>query len=732
MIPQERLSLMKDGYTQDQVEVIAAGEDAGLDVSVYRDKEFLAIQMEQIRLGLADNLPVWVYAKPEYDWFQMEEIRLGLKDGLDISIFASPEVPYEKMRQLRIGWEQGINLTSYMQYDAGIIREIREAKLASVDILGYVEAGYDEDQVHSIRVALEEGIEIAPYVQIDFRGVEIAEIYKGLKNGLDVSVYAKMEYNWQQMREIRLGLESRVDISYYSDPLYRWQQMREIRLGLEAGLPVILYQSLMYPAPEMAKKRQELLERFEGEEKQFDEQQGIPEEEDIDRLLGDNGLAVTISQKGMYAYLTVVTQKQTFSRKELLSFLESRDVRKGIKEENLQAIMEGRYGTEPILIAQGSIPRKGADGWYEFFFRTDVEKKPRILEDGSVDYQNVEWFETVSAGQKIAYYHEAQDGIDGYLVTGEPIVARKGSEIKQLTGIGFRVDEDKKTYWATVDGMIKLRNTYIEISKKLTLDEITMATGNLDFDGSIVIRGIVGNGVKVKATEDIIIEGAVGAAQIESGGNVILMQGMNSAGKGSIRAAGDINSKFFESVKVYAGGNIQTNNCMNSELYAEGRVEVINAIIGGKVESKKEIRTGEAGNKVGIKTRLEINVSEEAKRQMRLTKEALRKSAVELATLQNAYKDIQGKYAPEVRNAMDIYLKVENAIYTKEKEIRELEETEKGLEDELKSLELARVVVRGYAHEGVSVAFNGLEWKANDLYNITLRMKENRLDLLNN
>ena len=729
MLPQERLSLMKEGYTQDQVEVIAKGLDKGLDVSVYRDREFLAIQMEQIRLGLEDGLPVWVYASPEYDWFQMEEIRLGLKAGLDISMYASPEVPYEKMRQLRVGWEQGVNLTAYMDYDAGILKEIREARLASVDILEYVREGYDQEQLHSIRVALAEGIDIGPYAKMDFRGVAIAEIYKGLKSGLDVSVYAKIEYNWQQMREIRLGLESRVDISYYSDPLYRWQQMKEIRLGLEEGLPVILYQSLMYPSYEMARKRKELLAQVE---QQFEEHQELPEEEEINRLLNENGLAVTTSQRGMQAYLTVKAQKQTFSRKELLAFLESRDVRKGIREENLQAVMEGRYGTEPILIAQGAIPRKGADGWYEFFFRTDVEKKPRVLEDGSVDYQNIEWFETVTAGQKIAYYHEAQDGIDGYLVTGEPLVARKGTEMKRLTGTGFKVDEDKKTYWAAVDGMIKLKDTYIEIAKKLTLDEITMATGNLDFDGTIMIRGIVGNGVTIRATEDIVIEGAVGAARIESGGNVVLMQGMNSAGKGSIRAEGDINSKFFESVQVYAGGNIHTNNCMNSELHAEGKVEVINAIVGGKVAAKTEIRTGEAGNKVGIRTRLEINVSEEARRERYEVKEAIRKSSMELASLRNAYKDFQNKFAPEVRNAMDIYLKVENAVYTKEKELRELEEKLRELESELQKLELARVMVKGYVHEGVTVAFNELEWKATDLYNITIRMKENRLDLLNN
>ena len=79
MTPKERLDLIKEGYTQDQVMMILEGMNAGLDVSVYRNKEFLAFQMFQIREGLQEGLPVEHYAKPEFDWFQMEEIRLGLK-----------------------------------------------------------------------------------------------------------------------------------------------------------------------------------------------------------------------------------------------------------------------------------------------------------------------------------------------------------------------------------------------------------------------------------------------------------------------------------------------------------------------------------------------------------------------------------------------------------------------------------------------------------------------------
>lgn len=730
MTSKEQLKLIQEGYTRDQLVMIVEGLDAGLDVTAYRNKDFLAFQMYQIREGLLEGLPVKHYAKPEFDWFQMEEIRLGLKEGLDISYYAKPEIDYERMRQIRFGLHDGINLTPFLGLSAGVIGEIREAKLAKVDISKYVKKRYDDEQLHSIRLALEDGIDIDPYLIDDLRGVAISEIHKGLKSGLDVSEYAKAEYNWQQMREIRLGLEHRVDISIYADPLYRWRQMREIRLGLEAGLPVNLYKSLMYPADEMVKKRQALLEQIQIMEEE--QPQVLPPETIEAEPIGDDIMAVTTAQNGMLAYLTISEQGSKFTTKEILSFLEDKGIVKGILEDKLDAISKGKYSTEPILIARGSMPQKGADGWYEFFFRTDVEKKPRRLANDAVDYQNIEWFETVNEGQKIAFYHEAEEGTDGYLVTGEPVLARKGSESARLTGSGFRVDEDKKTYWAAIDGMIKLVGTRIDITKKLILDEITMATGNLTFDGSIVIQGKVGNGTKIEATEDIIIEGSVGAATIKTGGSVILKQGMNAAGKGFIRAGGDVVSKFFESVKVYAGGSIQTNNSLNSELFAEGKIEVINTIAGGKVQSKKEIQTFDAGNRVGLATNLEITISEETKREKFLTEEEIKKVTGELTTLKNSYEEFQVKYPPEIRNTMDIFLKLENAIFTKEKQMKELLEKLTELEEEIKKLDLAQVIIKGNAYEGVTVTMRGAAWKSSNLYNIIIKNKNSRLEVMNN
>ena len=74
------------------------------------------------------------------------------------------------------------------------------------------------------------------------------------------------------------------------------------------------------------------------------------------------------------------------------------------------------------------MPQAGADGWYEFFFDTNVKSNPVLMEDGSVDYQNAKWFELVKKGQTVAVYHEAQEGTPGYTIMGESLATKKGKE----------------------------------------------------------------------------------------------------------------------------------------------------------------------------------------------------------------------------------------------------------------------------------------------------------------
>lgn len=721
MILSEREDYLNAGFTKEQMEEIDAGRKEKLDVSVYADKNFLPIQMRQIRLGLMEHLPVSVYAKTEFDWFQMEEIREGLKAGVDVSLYASHEISYEKMRQIRKGLQVGINLCNYIRLDAGVIRQLRKALSAGINILKYINAGYDAEQLDEIRRALEKSINPDRYLLKELRAASIAEICKGMENGVDVTLYAKMDYSWRQMREIRKGLEAQIAVEKYSSPLYSWEQMREIRLGLEQGLDVDGYRLLRYTEGEMRKKRLYILEVIYREKERALQSQ-IKSEDFLFEFVSND----------MEAYVTVLAKDKAVTRARLLEILEQNRIRMGILEEAVQKIVSGECGRKPVLIAKGQIPHKGEDGRYEFFFRTNLERKPKVREDGSVDYQNIQWFEMVKEGQKLAVYHEAREGTDGYAVTGSVLKARKGTEQRILTGQGFRISEDRKTYTATMDGMISLEGDEMKITSHMQIDEITMATGNIVFGGSVHILGDVGYGTVVKASGDVVIDGTVEAATIESDGCVVLKKGMNSGGKGMIRAEKDVVSRFFEATKVVAKGNIEVDKCLNSQMSAGGTITSTRVLAGGISQAEQGFYLNNVGNQAGLRTVLKLYVNEKIWEENKLVKNAIQETRQELRMVLSSYEEYKAKFPPEVRSNMPIFTKIENAVYTKKKHLDHFLELEAEFEKEIKKTREAKFVIAGQAHEGTILEMEGCRWMANDQRNITVRKQCDDVEIINN
>lgn len=721
MTSKEKEYFLNVGFTKEQIEEIAKGKEAGVQTALYANKNFLPIQMRQIRIGLIEKLPAQLYSKVEYDWFQMEEIRLGLKSGVDVSRYAHAEIPYEKMRQLRKGLEAGINLQSYMKLDAGVMRQLRKGRVAGINLLKYINEGYDAEQLNEIRYSLENQIHIDPYLSKEYRAASITQISKGLARGVDVALYASIQYNWRQMREIRKGLENRIDVEKYRSPYYSWEQMRTIRIGLEQGFDVESYRLLRYTAEEMQRKLQIMQDEANREKERI-----------LQSQIKSDDFQFDFGANDMEAFAMILTKDKSVTKARMLEILEFNGICKGLMEEAIDLIVNGEAYKKSVLIARGKMAEKGKDGEYEYFFNTDTERKPKVLEDGSVDYQNINWFEMVKQGQKLAVYHPAQEGTDGYTVRGEVLKARKGAEKRILMGQGFVLNEDKVTYQAAIDGMVRLENEELKVTSHLVLDEINLATGNIQFNGSIHIRGDIGYGTVVRATDDIVIEGTVEAATIESDGSIVLKKGMNSAGRGMIHAGKDVVSRFFESAKVTAKGNIEVDKCLNSQLYAGGMISSTRVIAGGVAQAESGFDLNNVGNQAGLHTVLKVKMNAKMREENRMVKVAIQEVRQELAMLNNSYEEYKTKFPPEVRNNMEIFKKIEKAVYTKAKHLEQFLKLEAEVDESLKKTREARVIIKGQAFEGTVLEMEEHRWEAGNQYNITVKKHDGQMEVINN
>lgn len=698
---------------------------------------FEKLKKEEIEHARQQGLAISCCEDEAYNWLQVKEIRKGLEAGIDTSVYQSPDIPWEKMREIRRGLKIGINLKPYLAFDEGVLRQIRKAKEANVNIIPYIKAGYQAEQLEKIIGTLEKGLDIEPYLTKRFLGVAIREICRGLEEGIDVSLYADPKYNWQQMREIRLGLERHLDVSSYASRFFDARQMQEIRTGLEEGIDVREYAKFMYTATDMKRIRENAGRRTEQEAAEAAAKRQTQSMEQAEELLSEGSrqqmelVGISVSSDEMEAYIIYDEKLTKMSRADIIKALRRKGIVKGIDEAAITRILSGEVETDkPVLVAQGRPPVKGKDGWYEYFFRTEVARTPKQLEDGSVDYQSVEWFEIVRENQKVVEYHKAQDGVTGYTVKGTLLPALKGKELEILRGSGYRLTDDGNVYIAAMDGRIQLRGTQFVITRMFIFDETTTATGNVDVDGNAYVRGNVGSGTKIKATGDVVIDGFIEGAVIESGANIFLRSGVNASGLGYLRAEGDVAGSFFEAATVWAGGDIRANYSLDSELHAKGRLRLSGekgSVIGGRADAAKGIAVYKAGNSAGVPTYLHFGVTDEMKRRAQDLEEKIAEINHELEVFRGAYADFYMKYPAEVRNSMELYIKVERAIYTKEKELAELLPEQEKLAEIIKNAGDAVAVIRDTVYEGVQFEANGVTWNARTVSNIRVKRVKNRI-----
>ena len=433
-------------------------------------------------------------------------------------------------------------------------------------------------------------------------------------------------------------------------------------------------------------------------------------------------------------------------RSQRLKPLHSKGITYGIRYDEIDRMVAGECPRMHVLVASGFMPVDGTDGYYEYFFRTQVARTPKTMDDGYVDYRNVEWFEQVKKGQKLACYHAATGGVNGMTVTGKEIPARRGREQSILTGTGFRRLEDGKTYIAELDGIVTLAENYegtdtlmeirMDVTNLLTVDAVTLATGDVKFEGNVFVRGNVGSGAAVYATGDVLVGGFVEAAHITSGGDIMIRQGMNGSGEGSVHAAGDVNGYFFEAVTIDAGGSIHGDYFLNCELFARGKIDVMGkkgSLAGGNASAELGLRANRLGNQAGLATYIRLGVSDRLRKQELELSEAVKNVSTELETLNRAHEEFMKKYQPQVRNSIELFLKVESAIYTKEQELNQLMRKQRRLEDEKRKAIAVSAVVETKLYEGVTFEIERVRWtNKRVLGSVRVKKSENKIVVFSN
>ncbi len=330
-------------------------------------------------------------------------------------------------------------------------------------------------------------------------------------------------------------------------------------------------------------------------------------------------IKIRISEDKMYAYVQLahVSAEDAYSVEEVLFELANASVSVGVRHEAIEKMVrQFLYGQE-ILVAEGVLPVDGEDGYFIYNFDDKKSLKPKLREDGTVDYWSVHTIEKVKEGQLIATYVPATIGKDGRTVTGQITPCKQGREKPPLVGRGFRRSADNLTYISEMDGKIESRKNGIMITNIHEISgDVGLQTGNIDFNGDVIIHGNVEPGVTVKVTGNITIDGNAEACTLIAGKSIIIRGGMIGAEKAIIRTKGNLVARFLEYADVKAEGFIQADSSVNCNIMCYDKVYMTGkraAIIGGYVYALRGVEAYCYGNDMEVPTKVKVGVNREIK-----------------------------------------------------------------------------------------------------------------------
>lgn len=447
--------------------------------------------------------------------------------------------------------------------------------------------------------------------------------------------------------------------------------------------------------------------------------------------LEKNTSIVRISSEMTEAYLTLSTpnEGEFYNEGDLRDILEKQGVVYGIKREVLIEMLEQKRYFKEYLVAEGKKAVDGKDGYFEFLFNTKKDTKPKVLNDGSVDYGSMAKVEIVEEGTEIVHYIPAKQGVDGIDVKGQIIKCCLGKELPQLKGKGFVVSEDKTKYISSVCGKVEYNNERLVVSSTLTIDgDVTRITGDIDFKGDVLVRGNIITGMRVRAAGSITVDGHVEAAILEAGKEIVLKNGMQGGGRGEINAGGDVSGKFFEQTTIYSKGNINANALLNCNIISEGKIIVsgrMGVLVGGSASAIEGITATIVGNMSEVKMHINLGVDNSTYLKLAELEEKIKKVKEDIDKLNLAMKQIS-TLIEKSPNA-DLSQKKMDILRTKisrDTQLTSLTEEVKRISTFIERSSMARLVVTKSIYRGTKVTINGATKNIeSENYNVTYTKK---------
>ena len=302
-------------------------------------------------------------------------------------------------------------------------------------------------------------------------------------------------------------------------------------------------------------------------------------------------------------------QGAELKKDELIRDLQFKKIVYGVHEDVINSFFSDRHYCTDYVIADGTPAREGCDGRIDYLFNTNPNTKPKLNEDGTVDFFNLELISPCKAGGVVARLIPADRGEPGKDIFGMEIKPRTVEEPRFRYGMNLTVSEDGLELISGVNGNVSLVDDKVFVSNVYQVNDVDTSTGNIEYDGDITVTGNINAGFRVKASGNVEVKGVVEGAEVEAGGDIIIARGMNGMSKGVLKAGRNVVSKFIENSSIEAGGYVHSEAIMQSNILCKGDV-VVNGrkgfITGGSIHALGNVEARIIGSTMGVDTDIQV------------------------------------------------------------------------------------------------------------------------------
>lgn len=295
---------------------------------------------------------------------------------------------------------------------------------------------------------------------------------------------------------------------------------------------------------------------------------------------------------------------------DIVSTLKLAGVKHGIKKKAIQHFLSNHEYCRDYIIAEATPPVHGHDARIRYFFDVNATAKPKLNEDGSVDFHQLGNIKIVNEGDKLAELTPVDRGRPGIAVNGKPISPRKVKNRMLRFGRNIELSKDRCKIYSKVSGHVTLVDDMVLVSDIYQVPaNVDSSTGDIIYNGTVQVTGNVNTGFRIEAEGDIVVNGVVEGATLISGGNIVLKRGMQGMDRGELQAEGNITAKFLENSKVKCKGVLKADAILHSEVECQENIDVLGKkglINGGQMRTYGSIHATTLGSTMGAVTNIEI------------------------------------------------------------------------------------------------------------------------------